>query len=275
MKKTVFLASLLAAFIHTNAQFYYTDIISNQLTNQQYNLIKEGKLKKIAATSYEGNQVSTDFVLEQTVSNNFQQIITRSASAGNAESFFISHYGNNSVMRTTDSSANAINTVLYAYDLQGRLEKTSSVNKDFDGTFINSEDHLWRYNSKGIPEGMLKIKNNLDTTMVTFKYDETGNVAEEIWKKNNRVVENYYYYYNPKNLLTDIVRFSRKAKQMLPDYIFEYDTKGRISQMTQAQTNRANYLIWRYTYNTNGLKEKEVVFNKRKEYLGKIEYSYQ
>jgi hypothetical protein len=45
--------------------------------------------------------------------------------------------------------------------------------------------------------------------------------------------------------------------------------------MTQTQSGSANYLIWRYSYNENGMKEKEVVFNKQKELLGRIEYRYQ
>jgi hypothetical protein len=45
--------------------------------------------------------------------------------------------------------------------------------------------------------------------------------------------------------------------------------------MTQTQRGRANYLIWKYNYNENGMKNKEVVYNKQKEFLGKIEYTYQ
>jgi hypothetical protein len=44
--------------------------------------------------------------------------------------------------------------------------------------------------------------------------------------------------------------------------------------MTQTQRGRANYLIWKYNYNENGMKNKEVVYNKQKEFLGKIEYTY-
>ena len=122
---------------------------------------------------------------------------------------------------------------------------------------------------------MLKIKNGTDTTVITFKYDDAGNVGEETWMKNNRVIETYYYYYNAKKQLTDVVRFSRKAKAMLPDYMFEYDTKGHITQMTQTQKGSANYLVWKYQYNEDGMKEKEVVYNKQKEMLGRIEYKYQ
>jgi hypothetical protein len=57
--------------------------------------------------------------------------------------------------------------------------------------------------------------------------------------------------------------------------MFEYDNMGRVSQMTQTQSGSANYLVWKYSYNENGMKQKEVVYNKKRELLGRIEYSYQ
>ncbi len=275
MKYSAFVILTVLATFSLNAQYYYSDIVSNQLTNQQYKLIKENNLKKINAVSYEGNQVSNDFIMEQTISNNARQITIRSASAGSGQSFFTSYFDNGLLTKTVDSSQNAINTVSYEYDANGNLIRTYSSNKDFDGTFSSNEEHRWTLNSAGKPESMLKIKNGTDTTTVNFVRDEAGNIAEEKWTKNRRVLETYYYYYNDQNKLTDIVRFSRKAKRMLPDYIFEYDANGRISQMTQAQINSANYLIWKYSYNDKGLKNKELVYNKRKEYMGKIEYVYQ
>ncbi|TDH27793.1 hypothetical protein EXU57_04795 [Segetibacter sp. 3557_3] len=275
MKLSAFLILAVFGTVSVKAQYYYSDIISNQLTNHQYKLIKDNSLKKINAVSYEGNQVSSDFVMEQTISNNARQITIRSASAGSGQSFFTSYFENGLVNKTIDSSQNAINTVTYDYDANGNLIRTLSSSKDFDGTFSSNEEHRWTLNSAGKPESMLKIKNGIDTTRVNFTRDESGNIAEETWTKNKRVIETYYYYYNDQNRLTDIVRFSRKARQMLPDYIFEYDANGRISQMTQAQINSANYLIWKYSYNDKGLKSKELVYNKRKEYMGKIEYVYQ
>jgi hypothetical protein len=62
---------------------------------------------------------------------------------------------------------------------------------------------------------------------------------------------------------------------MLPDYLFDYDKNGRVIQMTQIQPNNADYLIWKYTYNDKGLKSREQVYNKKKEYMGRIEYHYE
>lgn len=257
-------------------QYYYTDILSNRQTNEQYTLISQQQLRKIAATGFDANdEPSKDFLLEQQIDAGKQQITTRSATIGSGESVFVSRYNNGRITSTYDSSANAVNAVEYRYDATGRLLATYATSKDFDGKFSSTEVHLFTYNDKGLPTQLVKVKNDLDTTYVSFMHDDNGNVAEETWRKNKRVVESYYYYYNQKNQLTDIVRYSRKARQLLPDYIFEYDNSGRLVQMTQAQANSANYLIYRYVYNPRGLKEKEQVYDKRKQYLGKMEYSYQ
>ena len=273
MKKFIIAGLLLILALHTNAQYYYLDIIGTQQTNDQYKKILQQNLSSISATSFEqSNKPSTDFVLEQNIANN--QIVTRSASINSKESFFTSYYTSGKLTKTIDSNNSAINTVEYKYNNKGKLLSSTSSNKDFDGTYDQSEIHQWQYDDAGNPLKMLKIKNNADTTIVECKLDEAGNIIEESWKKNNRVIETYYYYYNAKNQLTDVVRYNRKAKQMLPDIMFEYDSSGLVSQMTQTQGTSANYLIWRYVYNNKGLKEKEFAFNKKKELLGKIEYTY-
>lgn len=274
MKNFFLVASVFFLTTYVNGQYYYLDIVGTKQTNQTYKLLRAFQYKRINATSFEGNTPSKDFVLEQTITNDGRKIITRSATIGSTESFFISNYENNKIAKTVDSSKNAINTVTYEYDNSGKLLSTNNLSEDFDGTFKSSEIHQWKYNDKGLPEQMLKIKNKTDTTVVTFTYDDQDNVAEEKWMKNNRKLENYYYYYNPKKQLTDVVRFNSKAKAMLPDYMFEYDAKGHIIQMTQTQKGSANYLVWKYLYNDDGMKQKEVVYNKQKEMLGRIEYSY-
>ena len=273
MKKVLVVMVLLIVSRQAGAQYYYLDVIGTQQTNDQYKKIIQHNLSSISATSFEQNsEPIPDFVLEQTIGNN--QIITRSSSINSKESFFKSYYDNQQLFKTIDSNSSAINTVIYKYNSQGKLLSSTSSNKDFDGTFDQSEVHLWKLDNAGRLVNMLKIKNSADTMLIEFKHDEAGNLIEENWKKNNRIIETYYYYYNSKNQLTDIVRFNRKAKQMLPDNMFEYDTTGLVSQMIQTQGTSANYLIWRYVYNNKGLKEKEFAFNKKKELLGKIEYAY-
>lgn len=275
MKNIILATLVILLYSKASGQYYYADIVGTKQTNQQYKLLRTFQYKRVNATSFEGNLPSKDFLLEQIVSSDGRQITTHSASVGNMESYFTSYYQNNKVNKTVDSGNNAINTVLYEYDNSGKLMSTSATSKDFDATVTSKEQHVWRYNDKGSPVEMLKIKNQSDTTLIKLTVDEAETITEEKWIKNNKTIETYYYYYNPKKQLTDIVRFSRKAKTMLPDYIFEYDNKGHITQMTQTQSGTANYLVWKYLYNENSLKEKEVVFNKQKEMLGRIEYKYQ
>ena len=276
LMKNILLITLVLCAAAANAQFYYTDVLGTKQTNQLNKLMQANSLKKVTGKSFESNnEVSEGFLLEQTISNNGQKVVTKSGTVKTGISYFTSVLQGGRLAKTTDSSMNAIVNSEYAYDSKGNLTSLSSVSKDFDGLFSSTEKHLWTYNSNNVPEKMLKIKNETDTTIVSFVLDGEANVAEEIWKKNNRTIETYYYYYNAKKQLTDIVRFNRKANQLLPDFIFEYDSRGRVNQMTQSQHSRANYLIYKISYNEAGFKDKEYLFNKTKEFLGKVEYSYQ
>jgi hypothetical protein len=76
------------------------------------------------------------------------------------------------------------------------------------------------------------------------------------------------------NRLTDIVRYNRKAKALLPDFLFEYDEKGLLRQMVQVQNGTTGHLTWKYQYAANGLKQREYCYNKNKQLLGKFEYNY-
>lgn len=275
MKFTLYIALLIIFFNKASAQFYYFDIFATNQTNQVYTQLKGLGIKKITGTSFEGREPSKDFVLEQTIAADGSSITTRSATIGSAESFFTGFYSNNKVVNTIDSGNNAINSIAYEYDNAGRVTAINLISKDFDGEFAITELHQWSYNTKGLPEKMLKIKNTIDTTVVTFLLDDIDNIIEERWTKKGSRVETYFYYYNELKQLTDIVKYNRKAKAMLPDFMFEYDENGNLSQMTQPQSGSANYLTWRYAYNPNGLKAREVAFNKQKELVGRIEYSYQ
>ncbi len=275
MKSTLYIAILIIFSCKASAQFYYFDITATRQTNQLYTQLKTLGVKKIIGTSFDEQEPSKDFVLEQVIAVDGSNITTRSATIGSTESFFTGFYSNNKLVNTIDSGNNAINTIAYEYDNVGKITAINLISKDFDGEFAITEQHQWSYNTKGLPEKMLKIKNTIDTTVVTFLLDEFDNVIEERWTKKGSRVETYFYYYNELKQLTDIVKYNRKAKAMLPDFMFEYDEKGNLSQMTQPQSGSANYLTWRYAYNPNGLKAREVAFNKQKELVGRIEYSYQ
>lgn len=67
---------------------------------------------------------------------------------------------------------------------------------------------------------------------------------------------------------------TKEQKKMLPDFMYEYDDNGNIKKMIEVIAGGSNYNTWYYTYNTNGLKEKEVCYDKKKQLLGSLEYLY-
>ena len=57
--------------------------------------------------------------------------------------------------------------------------------------------------------------------------------------------------------------------------MFEYNDADQLTQMIIVPEGTSNYQTWKYYYNTNGLKQQEVCYNREKQLLGKVEYSYE
>ncbi len=259
-----------------NAQFYYNDIISNNLSNKQYNLLKQNKIKKVTVTSTNADGTASEgFQLQQEFDMFWRKLtITSSLITGNSSVQTIT-YENNKVKRTEEINKGVEQKTEYNYDEAGKLMSVSSSFKDTALKYQSTEVHVWKYNSNNQPEQMLKIKNSKDTTVIQLMYDDKGNVAEERWSNKGLLLEIYYYYYNDKKQLTDIVRFNQKVKKMLPDFLFDYDDKGILTEYIQIPTGANNYNTWKYTYNAQGLKQEEVCYNKQKEIVGRISYKYE
>lgn len=258
-----------------DGQYYYNDIVANTLSNQQFKLIKQARIKTIKAISYEPTgEVTEGFSILQEISPDFRKTVTTTSLQDNSKSILTITYENNKVKKSVDATHKVETINTFTYNEKG-LPATITSNTNDTAVQINSnEAHIWSYNANNIPTSLIKIKNKVDTTFIEFLYDEKGNIGEERWKKKGKVFETYYYYYNDKNQITDIVRFNIRAKQLLPDFLYEYDDKGRINKMTQITNGGNNYLVWTYTYNDKGLKESEVCYNKQKQLVGKIEYGY-
>jgi YD repeat-containing protein len=180
---------------------------------------------------------------------------------------------NGNIIKTVDSTGVVVNTTTYSYDAAGNL--TLVTISSSDTTINESEQHIWQWKN-GKPLKMLRIKNKRDTVYVDFKLDENGNVSEETETRQRTTSRPYYYYYNENNQLTDVVRYNDRAKQLLPEYMFEYSASNQVIQKITVPSNNSDYLIWRYQYNPQGLKTKEVVYSKydKKNPMGKIEYQY-
>jgi len=265
---------------NAKCQYYYNDIIILKETNRQYLALKNSHITKITAQSLESdNEPTKGFLLQQDILDNASKIVTTSELPSSGRSVSTNYYEDGHITKTVDNSNGdsgrvILSVIEYSYDTQGNITENNTVTAD---TFMNSrseEVHRWFYTNNS-PAYMLRIKDRVDTTMVEFVKDEQGNIAEEHWKKNGRRIEDYFYYYNDQHLLTDIVRFNNRVKRMLPDFLFEYDGAGKLTKLTQIQQNSSNYLTWYYEYNSNGLKQKETCYDKLKQLIGRIDYSFQ
>lgn len=258
------------------SQYYFNDIVSTQVSNEQYKLLRANKVKKIKATSYEADNSDTEgFLLEEEISMDGKRITLTTALSGGKVSVTNRIYELSKLKRTQSSAYRVDNKIDYTYNEKGQVQKILFTTLDTAINAVSTEAHEWVYNETGQPVSMLKIKNKADTTLIEMIIDGQGLVIEEHWKKKNRNIETYYYYYDANNRLTDIVRYNARLKKLLPDYLYEYDEKGRVSQMTQISMSSANYIVWRYTYTDKGLKQKEAGFDKEKKLVGRIEYTYE
>ncbi len=268
----LFVFSLSAGY----GQYYFNDLVSTQNSNDQYKLLRANKVHKIKATSYEpDNSITEGFAVEEEISLDGKKVIQSSSLSGGKTGVISRGYELNRLKRTQSTFNGIESKTEYSYTDKGLVQKIVLTTTDTAMKSSTVEAHEWVYNEAGQPQYMLKIKNRTDTTLIELIKDEQGLVLEEHWKKKNRTLETYYYYYDAKNQLTDIVRFNAKLKKLIPDFQYEYDTNGRVSQMTQVLMSSAGYIIWKYTYNEKGLKLKEVGYDKEKKLAGRIEYTYE
>ncbi len=257
------------------AQYYYNDIISAKQFKTIYLSLKANNIKQVTAISFDAdNSPTPDFIFDRQILNNASVIKTITQYSAEGKSFTASYYNNDQLSKSIDSSDNVSSTVVYSYDNTGKISLITTTTEDAVIKNHTEEVHEWHYNNDNSPEYMLRIKDKTDTVLVSFTKDERGNIAEERWQKKGTALEHYYYYYNNTNLLTDIVRYNSKAARLLPDLLFDYNKTGAITEMTQITEGSSNYITWQYVYDDRGLKKEDVLFNKQKEMIGRIEYSY-
>lgn len=257
----------------SNCQYYYKDIIGSEQTTNLLKTYRNNKVNRVMVTSYDGeNTKMDDFYVEQQFSPEALKTITRSNVSN--ESILISYIdANNRVTKTIDSSDVVTSYTTYTYNSDGLLVSTLSSSTDTGKTSSQSEQHIWQYQNRK-PVSMLRIKNNNDTTYIRFRIDEKGNVAEEQETHKGITSEPVYYYYDDNGRLTDIVAYSKRAKRLLPEYMFEYSPANQVIQQITVPDNSSQYTIWRYQYDDKGLKIKEAIYNKQKQLTGKLEYQY-
>lgn len=275
MKAFLFFPLCLLA-IFSNAQYYYKDIIGTKETAELIKNYRNNKVNRVVLNSYDADDTkSEDFFVEQVFTPASQTLTTTTRSGLTGASVLTSFAdANGNVIKTIDSSETSTSVTQYNYDAQGLLVSVISSSSDTANSVNETEQHIWEYNN-GKPTRMLRVKDKRDTSYISFKVDEKGNITEEQSTRKGVASEPVYYYYDNNNRLTDIVRFNNKSKRLLPEYMFEYSPTNQVIQKITVPANSSNYLIWRYQYDNRGLKIKEAIFDKHKQLTGKIEYQYQ
>jgi RHS Repeat. len=253
-------------------QHYYNDQVLTKDIVQRKALFQQLKVRSVQMTSIDNNnEPIPGFSSAQQVSGSSLVTTTSTDVSGKNET---THTFNDKgqLTRSVDTSDGNRTVIEYAYDAEGQIARITS--RSFSpGGYINKEEHIWTYTS-GKPSRMLKIKNDTDTTYISFVMDEKGNVAEEKSMHRGKEQPAVYYYYDDQNRLTDVVRYNVRAKRLLPDYVFEYDAEGRMSTMLVTTQGGVDYQKWYYKYDEKGLKQQDVCFGKNKALIGKVSYSY-
>lgn len=274
--KNLLLPFFLLLYISGSAQYYYKDVVGTRETAQIITAYKNNGIQRVLVNSYDDqNTKIDDFFVEQVYNSANKTLKTITRSAGTNASVLTAFTDDaGKVIKTIDSSGSMTSTTTYSYNNDGSLASIKSMSQDTARQLNETEEHIWAYQN-GVIQSMLRIKNGTDTTYVQFKLDGNGNVIEEQSTRRGVKSEPVYYYYDAANRLTDIVRYSTKARRLLPEYMFEYSPQNQVIQKITVPDNSDDYLIWRYQYDAGGLKIREAVYNKEKELNGKIEYQYQ
>ena len=258
-----------------NAQYFYKDIWNPQQLTKEMSILKNEKIRTISVKSFEDNgEPSEGFFCEKKIDKDYSLSETMTRSLVTSQSLLATHFNTKGfITKTTDSTESSISTTEYFYNDNDKIIAVKTFTKSEDDAGGIEETHNYSYNPGGMLQAMNREKNNAEMSTVNFKVDEKGNVIEEEERFKNGSSKKYFYYYDDKNRLTDIVHYNDRAKRLLPDYMYEYNSIGQIRQMISIEEG-SGYYIWKYTYNDKGLRETEKCLSKERKLLGSIQYVY-
>lgn len=272
--KIFFIAGfILLSFDALQAQYYYKDLVSNAQVVADMKAYKENKIKKIVLKSFEDNgSESNGFFCEKKLNKDYSKSELYTRADISAASLFTSTFDKDGkLLNTYDSSLLSATQIIYTYNSDNLISRINSTVRSSDEDFGNEikEDHFYKYDN-GKPSKIIRVKNGRDTTDILLALDDKGNVAIEKDTKNGT---KFFYYYDAKNRLTDIVQANEYSQNAKPNYIFEYNNAGLITQMTAVEEGSKSYYVWKYSYE-NGLRIKERCFTDERKLMGSIEYQY-
>jgi YD repeat-containing protein len=264
---------LLIAF-SSKSQYYYKDIVLTRQNQDNWKSLHNQKIREVNIVSIDANDEPTPgFICTQKISSDFSSISTYTKSADIPESTVTTYYDpNGRPIKTVDTSDTYKSTTEYSYNEAGNISSMLNNSIETDNHIVATEKHIWIYEGTKLKQ-MIKIKGETDSTIVLFDKDENGNIIEEKPVRTGQKLPSTYYYYDNEGKLTDIVRYNQKAGRLLPDYIFEYSS-GHVSSMLFVPSGSTDYQKWIYNYNSNGLKENEICYDKKGQVVVKINYTY-
>ncbi|MEO5592530.1 MAG: hypothetical protein ABIR15_22385 [Chitinophagaceae bacterium] len=271
---SAFVLAMCSTVFTANAQYYYKDIVVTGQINANYRILRDNKVSHVTLNPSALDPSQNTVTLQQTVYPSQKLVVTYTKVPNATESWLKSYYSVNGLLiKTVDSSADLVTSSSYEYDAASRLTVISSNSVPVNDP-SETEVHHWNYNSSGAPVQMVKIKNGTDTTFVSITADDQGNPAEEKAERKQGNLGTTYYYYDAQHRLTDVARYNKRANRILPDYMFEYTDASQLSQMIVVPEGSADYQTWKYSYNQQGLKEKDMCYSKQKQMVATIDYVY-
>ncbi|RFS20644.1 hypothetical protein DVR12_18960 [Chitinophaga silvatica] len=259
------------------SQYFFQDIYNTQQTMATMALLKENKIKTQQVQTLDANmEIDKDFRCERSVNPTYRQMKSQTQSSATGYSALISSFSpKGELSKTVDSSGASITTTQYRYDNSGRLLTVSSTSIARSNKMRFDESRNYIYDTSGRLQQMVQRKSGTgDSLVVVFKTDSVGHVIEEMELKGG-IGKRVFYNYDKEGRLTDVYRYQAAKKKMLPDYIFEYNSQGKLTKMTTVNAQTSTYTIWEYEYQPDGLPSKEICYGKGKELLGLVKYGYE
>jgi hypothetical protein len=270
---SVIIVFLLVVF-SAKSQYYFKDILLARQNQDNWKSFHDQKVKEVNIQSMDANDEPTPgFACTQTVMPDFSSISTFTKSADISPSTLTTYYDRTGkILKNVDTSDTYKSTTEYYYNEKGEVSTMLNNSVETDNHTTAVEKHIWIYEAGSLKK-MFKIKGETDTTTVSLVKDEKGNIVEEKPVRGGQSLPSVFYYYDSEGKLTDIVRYNQKAGRLLPDYVFEYNS-GRLSSMLFVPNGSTDYQRWIYVYDVNGLKTNETCYDKKRQVVVKIRYSY-
>lgn len=280
--KLLLLSPVLLISLASSAQYYYNDITGSRETADLMKQYTLNKVRTVSATGVDANGVRAGNYAEYHEVKDNGKTLKKTIIREMIRT--VSYFGFDAqgrLVSIADSAADVQSRISYEYDAAGRVSLIRETQQDSASEFTQTEIHQWTYTASGQPATMWRTINGADSLEIQFTYDEKGNPGEEVYLKRGIEYNRVYYYYDDNNRITDIVRYNKKIKKLVPDVMLTYDEAGHVIQkMTSAPTDNygkvvwVGYFIWRYIFDSQGLKTKEALFDNDQKLTGKISYTY-